>query len=73
MAIKYDTNTDTIESLYEDDRGTFWWKHCSINGCPNMENREANTGKCHVHTYTGVHHKIARAWRKLMWKIGLNG
>lgn len=61
---------DAVESLFDDgEGGEFWWKHCSVEGCKAMENRAAATGMCHVHTYTGLHHKIARAWRKLLWRL----
>ncbi len=63
-------NPYTVKSLYVDTGSDgFWWKHCSVEGCRGMENRAAGTGKCHVHTYTGIHHKIARAWRKLVWRL----
>lgn len=66
-------NNTVIESLHDDHHGgEFWWKHCSVDGCKNMENRAAATGKCHVHTYTSFKHKIARMAREAKWRI-LNG
>jgi hypothetical protein len=37
-----------------DERSTFWWPYCIIEGCLNRQCRRLNSLRCYPHTLPGV-------------------
>lgn len=59
-----------ISHLYEDESGNeFWWNQCAVDGCEYLACRSADSPKCHVHTFTGWHHKLIRFLRRMFTAI----
>lgn len=56
----------------EDERGTFWWPFCIIDGCVNRACLRLESPRCYPHTLPGVPLPTEQATedehaRRLVW------
>lgn len=55
----------TIEFLFEDDCGEFWWKQCEKDGCPHYI-YHAGDGK-HCYPHQGFWYWVMSKINRLLW------